>query len=489
MAEGMQAVGLQVHVPDMPQKMSQFLSIRSQKLGLQGQAADVQMTQQTAKQRAAMADIDWDKHMGEDGTLDLNSFIKDKGIRKAAGDAYPELVDKATEIRDHQLGAKSSLLKLNNEQVSAYASMLGGIANDEDVVAGNEAGKAKAKAAFTQFAQTYGMDAAKAVAPVALPLMNNQIPGDKLAKMIGHVQMQALDTSRQLEAMKSQPQFIQSPQGLQPVETNAYAPGGVGKPIGGPIAQGVAPQIVTSPTTGNPFKLNPNATVTPVTEQTPNKTPFGQGYQGQKEDIAHYQGEVQSVRQAGDQAPLAHNINQQILRLSNDARTGPGSEAWQHAIAAVGAPFGLSPSASYQEIGKFLEKNAIANMQSMGGPPSDARLSAASAANGSTHFSKEALQAVTKFNDATTTALAQYRQGIDHAVGMGKNVDYTNLPKFKSAWAKAFDVNVFRFENALRDGDAKELATLKNELGPTGAKALIEKRRKLDQLASGNIGE
>ena len=143
-------------------------------------------------------------------------------------------------------------------------------------------------------------------------------------------------------------------------------------------------------------------------------------YQGQGADVQNFQTEVHATRQAGDQVPLARNINQQILRLSADAKTGPGTDIWQHAIGAVGAPFGLSPTASYQEVGKFLEKNAINNMQAMGGPPSDARLSAAVAANGGPAFSREALQEVTKFNDATNTALGQYRQGIDHAVGMGK---------------------------------------------------------------------
>jgi hypothetical protein len=151
-------------------------------------------------------------------------------------------------------------------------------------------------------------------------------------------------------------------------------------------------------------------------------------------------------------------------------------------VGAVGAPFGLSPTASYQEVGKFLEKNALNNMQSMGGPPSDARLAAAVAANGGPNFSKEALQAVTKFNDATNTALGQYRQGMDHAVGMGQNVDYTRLPAFKSSWAQNFDVNVFRVENAIRDGDKAELAKIKAEIGAEGLKKLAAKRANLTAL-------
>lgn len=278
---------------------------------------------------------------------------------------------------------------------------------------------------------------------------------------------------------------MQAPGGLQPIQSNPMAPGGI-RPIGQPLPQGIAPGTVVSPMTGGVGVINPAGQVRPVTEVPTagaSKAPFNPSYPGQQHDIETYRNEVQSVRQEAQQAPLARNINAQILRLSQDARTGPGSDVWQHVIGAVGAPFGLSPSASYQEVGKFLEKNAIAAMQSMGGPPSDSRLEAAAKANGGTSFSPEALQTVTKFNDATNTALDQYRQGIDHAVGMGQNVDYSRLPAFKAAWAKNFDVDVFRVENAIRDGDTAELARIKKELGPARLKALAEKRKNLTTLS------
>jgi hypothetical protein len=213
-------------------------------------------------------------------------------------------------------------------------------------------------------------------------------------------------------------------------------------------------------------------------------------YAGQGADVQNFQTEVNATRADAQQAPLAHNINQQILRLADNAKTGPGTDIWQHAVGALGAPLGLSPTANYQELGKFLEKNAINNMQSMGGPPSDARLSAAAAANGSTNFSPEALKAVTKFNDATTTALQGYRQGMDHAVGMGQNVNYTNLPAYKAAWAKNFDVNIYRVDNAMRDGDTKELHQIAQEVGPNGLKALAQKRQNLQSLSqSGQLAQ
>jgi hypothetical protein len=276
---------------------------------------------------------------------------------------------------------------------------------------------------------------------------------------------------------------MQAPGGLQPINTNPQAPGGTA-PVGQPMPQGIAPGVVTSPMTGGLGVTTPSGGVRPLGGNAPG---FNPTYAGQKNDIEAYRGEVQNIRAEAQQAPLARNINQQILRLTQDAKTGPGSDTWQHVIGAVGAPFGLSPTASYQEVGKFLEKNAIASMQAMGGPPSDSRLDAAAKANGSTSFSPEALRTVTKFNDATTTALDQYRQGIDHTVGTGQSVDYSKLPAYKAAWAKNFDVNVFRVENAIRDGDAAELNKIKSELGPKGLKALAEKRKNLQSLMQGQI--
>jgi hypothetical protein len=41
---------------------------------------------------------------------------------------------------------------------------------------------------------------------------------------------------------------------------------------------------------------------------------------------------------------------------------------------------------------------------------------------------------------------------MDNIVGT-KNPDYTKLPEFKKQWAKNFDMDVFRLENAMADGN------------------------------------
>ncbi len=473
------------------QTLSGLLSLKQQQQALQTGAfqqqsaqAQAQQEQQTARQRSGLANFmstfDPTKHIGPDGTLDLDSVLTDPKLRQSAGDQFPDIVDKMVGIKQHQLQAKQQLANLNDSVRAQFMTTLGGLRTDPDVVQDTPQGRQKVGAAIEQFGAT-GPDAAR-IAQIYAPMVEHAPPG-KLVQGVSTAQLQAMDAAAQ--AGRQAPSFADTGSALQNINPQAAGGNLTGQP---PIPRQLPPQIVTNPTTGGqgvvggPTGTNPRPIGGPAGASN-----SWQPYAGQQNDIRAFQQEVQGTRSAADTAPTARNINAQILRLADNAKTGPGTEVWQHAVGALAAPFGLSPTANYQELGKFLEKNAIQNMQSMGGPPSDARLSAAAAANGSTHFSPEALKAVTKFNDATNTALMQYRQGLDRSVGMGQNVDYTKLPAFKAAWAKNFDVDVFRVENAIRDGDKAELAKIKSELGPEKLKALAQKRANLNALSEGQV--
>jgi len=119
----------------------------------------------------------------------------------------------------------------------------------------------------------------------------------------------------------------------------------------------------------------------------------------------------------------------------------------------------------------------------MGGPPSDARLSAAVAANGSTSFNPKALKAVTQFNYATNTGLEKYRQGVDTAIGTS-NPDYGKLPAFKAAWAKNFDIQAFELENAVADGDVAGQKRILEGLNKAQRADLARKMKNLDSLSA-----
>lgn len=491
------ATSVNVNPTQAVQTLSGLLSLKQQQQALQTGAFEQQAVAARASQatqqnqelqalsqftRQAVIDPTYRK---EDGSLDLEKF--QKGAAAAApvyGQAY---IGQATSNANAMIDNRKALLGLSNDQRKTLGGYFGAVAANpnatrEDFLDAAE----RARTVSQDPAYQRSVDRMLMSAPNVrdLPTAQASQAVRQWARGI------SMETGAPVSA-ESGPvvQMVQGPQGLVPTNVNPQSPGGVG-PVGPTQAQGIAPQIVTSPVTGGQGVVGGSQGLSP--------RPIGgngavlgpnpwQPYAGQQNDIRAFQQEVQGTRSAADAAPTARNINAQILRLADDAKTGPGTEIWQHAVGALAAPFGLSPTASYQELGKFLEKNAIQNMTSMGGPPSDARLSAAAAANGSTHFSPEALKAVTKFNDATNTALIQYREGLDHAVGMGQNVDYTRLPAFKAAWAKNFDVDVFRVENAIRDGDKAELLKIRNELGPERLKALAEKRKNLTLLSEGQL--
>lgn len=174
-----------------------LMGLTAQRQAIAGQAADVQVKQQDAAQRAAMSQIDWAKHTGEDGTLDVGSFSKDPDIRKAAGDYYPDVLAKAAQVKSAQTAAKQSLLGLNKDQLGAFQQTVGALKDDPDVASDGPAGRQKVANAIQAFGQTYGPDAAKAVAPYAAPL--TQAPHGKLKSVLDHVQMQSVDAGKQME--------------------------------------------------------------------------------------------------------------------------------------------------------------------------------------------------------------------------------------------------------------------------------------------------
>lgn len=423
-------VGLQVQNPSFVQTMSGLMGLKQQQLGLQGSAADVQMKQQDARQRAALANIDWDKHMSEDGTLDLNSFVRDKGIRQAAGDQYPQLVQSAALIKEHQLEVKSRLTNLTNDQLAAYAKLTGGLANDPDVVAGNEKGKQMVKGAFTQFAQMYGMDAAKAIAPVALPLMNDQIPGDKLSKMLQHVQMQAVDTANQLEKTKPTISTMQGPNGLQMVNTNALAPQGIG-PIGAPMPQGVAPgttnqsgQFVTGgPQTGvKPVAGNANPTTAQATAQVG-------AAKGVTDRVQQAMNAANNTQQAQDALERA----QAIMESPDALKTGAGfntAKTLKNYLSSLGVDTQGAEDANSLTKNLARYEGARATAAGLGG--TDAARELAHAGSPNTAVDNKALVGIIKQSRATEKAIAAYankQTGVTDPDQLARNENaFRNIP-------------------------------------------------------------
>lgn len=471
-------VGLGVQSPDMLGKLSQLLQIKGAQQQLRSATAQAQMTEQDARQRSALASYDWNKHIGEDGTLDLES-LNDPELKAAAGDRYLEVLGHAVQAKTAQLQSKQTLVALRNDQRSAFAEMMGALRSDKDVAEDNEKGRQKVTQAMVQYGEMYGDDVLPVLKAYAAPLQ--KAPPGRMSDALRAIQLQANSAGQQLAAQ--QPQY--TGRGGSLLQTNPNAAAGYGEI---PLTLPPGASIVTDQT-GAQFVLNPQTNqVTPVgggrtpgggpaPNTAPDRTFKQPSYAGQAEDIANYQHEVSSTRAAADAAPANRNIFQHILKLADETNTGPLVSFLQNNPVG-GQVFGDN----YQELGKYLEKNAIANMQAMGGPPSDARLSAAVAANGSTKFNPKALKAVTQFNYATNTGLERYRQGLDKAVGT-KVQDYTKLPDFKAAWAANFDIDAFRLENAVADGDVAAQKDILSGMTPGRRAEVARKMKNLDALA------
>lgn len=482
MAGEFTAVGLGSQPPDMMTKLSQLLTVRGQQQALEGQAAEVAGVKQTQRQRANLAKYDWSQHIGDDGTIDLNS-LNDPNLREAAGDQYLDVVQHAITAKQSQLEAKSKLVALKSEQRNALSDMLGPLLSDKDVVEGTDKGRQKINDAFVQYGELYGEDVLPVISAYAPGVQ--KAPSHTLASGLRAIQMQAQSASQQVASQ--QRSDVNTGPALRNVNPLAAADNTGDIPLG--VGPGV--QILTDQA-GAQFAYNPQTNqVTPVgtgkggasagAPPSPSAPPSQQfrqpTYPGQAHDIAVNQEEVKNTRAAGDAAPANRNIFQHILKLSDGTSTGPLVSFLQN-TAIGGQVFGDN----YQELGKYLEKNAILNMQAMGGPPSDARLSAAVAANGSTQFNPKALKAVTQFNYATNTGVERYRQGMDKAIGV-QNPDYTKLPEFKAQWAKNFDIDAFRLENAVADGDAAMQKEILKDMSVARRAEVARKMKNLDALS------
>lgn len=276
--------------------------------------------------------------------------------------------------------------------------------------------------------------------------------------------------------------------GLVPTNMNPQAPGGIGQ--AGPVQQqSVAPGA--APVTdayGRTGVFNPQRnTVTPIGgggAGAPGGAPgapssFVQPVAGQKQ----VEQDVDVARQAGDSGGQVRAINDKLLSLSEQTRTGPGVQSVQKIAAALNLPSG----SNYQEINAYLERQAATAGQAMGLPNTNAGLHAAQQASGTAEYSPQALQEKVKFADALNSGVMAYRQGLDKLVGTGPTPDYSRYQAFRSAWAQNFSPDVFRAEDALRRGDKKELDSIKSELGSRGMAEMKKRADNLRALENGQL--
>lgn len=170
--------------------------------------------------------------------------------------------------------------------------------------------------------------------------------------------------------------------------------------------------------------------------------------------------------------------NRQILDLADKgASTGPGKDLWNHIASQLPGKSGDA----YQTIGHYLAQNSSAIAAKMGVPNTNMGAETAAAAGGNVSQNPGAIKEITKVNDAVNTAFDMYNKGLAKATQNGANTD--KLPAFKQAFGQNFDLNVLRYDDAVRRGDKTEINDLAKKLGPDGLKQLGAKRKVLHSLS------
>lgn len=213
------SIPLQIKRPDTIGRITDLLGMQRQQVALQADKTALQGAQQTQRQRSNLASFDVSKIIGEDGTIDLNKVLG-SGLREAAGDDFPQVLQHYMSVRQQQLGAKQALVQVNDAQRQSFGEMMGALRSDPDVAQDTEAGRQKVGQAFGQYAQMYGKDVEGVLRAYAAPIQN--APPGKLGQVLQNIQLQATSASDQ--ASRQAPQYANT--GAELRQTNPYAQAG-----------------------------------------------------------------------------------------------------------------------------------------------------------------------------------------------------------------------------------------------------------------------
>lgn len=220
--------------------LSKIMGIRAQKQALVGQQADVQQKVQDASQRQAAAsyfkNMDFTNHVGADGTLDLNTALKDPDLDKT-GDAKPQIIQGLLAIKNKQLDNASALMRNNSQAVTGFGEAINSLKGDEDVKADNDAGRAKTQFAIQQFGKQ-GPDQAR-IAEMYAPVVQHA-PQGKLPGALNAIGLQAQNVAQQQSQQNQQPANVDAGDNIiqQTIDPQTGKPTNVGI-----LAKGLPPTI------------------------------------------------------------------------------------------------------------------------------------------------------------------------------------------------------------------------------------------------------
>ncbi len=485
MAGEFTGVGLGIQSPDIMTKLSNLLTIKSQQQALQGQAAEVASAQQSQRQRAALAKYDFGKHIGDDGTVDLNSLTSDPDLRAAAGDQFLEIVSHAATAKEQQLAAKQKLVALKSDQRNALSDMLGPLLSDKDVVEGSEKGKQKVNDAFTQYGELYGKDVLPVISAYAPGVQ--KAPPHQLAAGLRAIQMQAQSASQQVSSQ--QPNLVNKGASLTNVNPNVAADAAADVQLG--ISPGSQQQIITDQL-GNMHVQYRDAQgniigTAPLGKPGAPGSPaaFGPGERQSLESQANANFEaVTANRQAASMAPQQLDQINKALALSREVSTGSWAQKRANVESGIGSLIpgfeGMDDASKLQELDKFSERIATDASRVLGvNAKTDAERESIHKQNANIGYTPQAIQAVLQYAKAQTMAMEAKGDAQEKWLKREGN-GITKQHEFETEFRQAYDPVIFQIQAAPPE-DRKKIV---ESLSPKEAASIKEKRTKLRELGA-----
>jgi len=285
------------------------------------------------------------------------------------------------------------------------------------------------------------------------------------------------------------PSVMTQANGQQTTYTNIKA-GIPGEPVGSEVTAPVqnlltrAEQsgITTNPITGalEPWYKTPTGEYTgaaPGTKPAPGATGGGTGGlfnnvpPGESADTAkQFRDERNAAQTNAQNANIIASNNKQVLdMLKQGTTTGPGAATAQKVLGSlVGQKIegvtGWSPKEAdnLTSIQHYLDQNMTMQAKAMGVPNTNEGAEVASAVAGSKNMTTPALARAVKANDALSSGLQGYNNGLGAAIknykGQGDPIFASR--QFKQDWANSFDPEIYKYANAVRDGDTAEQARI-----------------------------
>lgn len=448
---------------------------------LQSANAKASIDQRVARERQALAQIPWQNFQKEDGSFD------EDGITKTAVAVAPTTgAEFAQHFNDMNRGSaetKAAWLGLDKEARSGIQSILGAWGADPNAKVGELASELQQ---YRDSAPAGSQKKLDTIIDHSMRVMG-MVPDSAKPRIAMTLARAGLGQSE-----------LSGPGGLgTPIKGTAYdrsgnlvgttqnqTTGGLSQAPGG-MAAGPAPAVsIRTDANNQQFVVDQSGRVLgKLGGPAPGGTIGAAGFTQPVADQPAVMAELREARAATSQGGVTRNVNQHLLDLSDETKTGPGTQTLQGIAAALGMPSG----SRYQEISAYLDRQAALQAQVMGVPNTNAGLAAAERATGTTEYTPQALREKVKFFDALNSGAMAYRQGLDKAVGTGATPDLSKYQAFRSAWTKNFDPDIYRAEDAQRRGDAKELAELKKRLGQRGMRELAVKSANLRLLEEGQI--